>query len=89
PLSSQAVLRTTSSSSSSSTFLSVSGKPPMSSHKAQQKNKALENSHRTPLQEFNSEKKHLRIGSYSEFTSELSKKVSQDAILNSTAKDIL
>ncbi|XP_018606898.1 protein regulator of cytokinesis 1 isoform X1 [Scleropages formosus] len=86
----QTVLRSTSSSSStSSTLLNVSGKPPVNSQKAQQRNKGLENSHRTPLQEFNSEKKHLRIGSYSEFTSELSRKASHDAILNSTAKDIL
>ncbi|XP_035247013.1 protein regulator of cytokinesis 1 isoform X3 [Anguilla anguilla] len=52
-----------------------------------QKSRALDSSH-TPLQELNSEKKNLRIGSYSEFTSELSKKTNQDAILNSTAKDI-
>ncbi|XP_064153439.1 protein regulator of cytokinesis 1-like isoform X2 [Anguilla rostrata] len=91
----QTMLRTnsiSSSSSSSSTpsaFLSVSIRPTLSSQKAQQKNRTLDVSQRTPLQEFSSEKKHSRVGSYSEFTSELSRKVSGDAILNSTAKDIL
>ncbi|XP_036382775.1 protein regulator of cytokinesis 1-like [Megalops cyprinoides] len=69
----QTMIRTNSISSSTSnstttTFLSVSVKPPLSSQKAQQRNKAFETSQRAPLQEFNSEKKHMRIGSYSEFT---------------------
>ncbi|KAG5835165.1 hypothetical protein ANANG_G00269240 [Anguilla anguilla] len=84
----QTMLRSTcpSTSGTPSAFISMSAKPPLSANKGQ-KSRALDSSH-TPLQELNSEKKNLRIGSYSEFTSELSKKTNQDAILNSTAKDI-
>ncbi|KAJ8260902.1 hypothetical protein COCON_G00166250 [Conger conger] len=69
-----------------SAFISMSAKPPLSTNKAQ-KSRTLDTSH-APLHELNSEKKHLRIGSYSEFTSELSKKTNHDAVLNSTVKDI-
>ncbi|XP_064163982.1 protein regulator of cytokinesis 1 [Anguilla rostrata] len=84
----QTMLRSTcpSTSGTPSAFISMSAKPPLSANKGQ-KSRALDSSH-TPLQELNGEKKNLRIGSYSEFTSELSKKTNQDAILNSTAKDI-
>ncbi|KAI1881982.1 hypothetical protein AGOR_G00245820 [Albula goreensis] len=86
----QSILRTTSSASSTSgtprAFVSMSSKPPLSAQKGQ-RNRALDSSH-IPLQELNGEKKHLRIGSYSEFMSELSKKANHDAVLNSTAKDI-
>lgn len=84
----QTMLRSTcpSTSGTPSAFISMSTKPPLSANKGQ-KSRALDSSH-TPLQELNSEKKNLRIGSYSEFTSELSKKTNQDAILNSTVKDI-
>ncbi|XP_036386046.1 protein regulator of cytokinesis 1 [Megalops cyprinoides] len=84
----QSMMRTTCASSNGtpSTFISLAGKPPLSTHK---RNRALDISQASPLQELNGEKKHLRIGSYSEFTNELSKKASYEAVLNSTAKDIL
>uniref|UniRef100_A0A3B3QIG4 Zgc:86764 n=1 Tax=Paramormyrops kingsleyae TaxID=1676925 RepID=A0A3B3QIG4_9TELE len=86
----QTVLRTTTTtpSSTSNTFLSVSGKPPLSGQKVQHRTKAMEISHRTPLQEVKGEK-HVGMGTYSDFMSELSKKASNEAFLNSTAKDIL
>ncbi|XP_030625973.1 protein regulator of cytokinesis 1 [Chanos chanos] len=74
-----------SSSSSSSTFLCVPGKPP---HPNSKRNKTVESSQRTPLQEYNSGKNATYI-SYSDFTSELSRKASHEAVLNSTVKDVL
>ncbi|KAJ8397110.1 hypothetical protein AAFF_G00009640 [Aldrovandia affinis] len=87
----QTLLRTnsitsSSSQSTSSTFLSVPVKPALPAQK--QRNKTMETSQRAPFQEFNSEKKHVRIGTYSEFTNELSRKTNREAILNSTVKDI-
>ncbi|KAJ8339129.1 hypothetical protein SKAU_G00359150 [Synaphobranchus kaupii] len=84
----QTTLRSTcpSSSGTPSSSLSMTAKPPLSAQKGQ-RSRVLDSSH-IPLQEINSEKKHLRIGSYSEFTSELSKKTNHDAVLNSTVKDI-
>ncbi|KAK2827392.1 hypothetical protein Q7C36_018318 [Tachysurus vachellii] len=89
----QPSLRTTamssssSTSSASSTFLCVSSKPPLS---AKQRLKTFEASSapRTPLQEFNSDKKLIPI-TYSDFTSELSRKADHDGVLNSTVKDVL
>ncbi|XP_017568790.1 protein regulator of cytokinesis 1 [Pygocentrus nattereri] len=88
----QASLRTTTVSSSSSTssvsstFLCVPGKPPLSAKRT----KTVETYPvpRTPLQEFNTDKKPVAI-SYSDFTNELSRKASHDAVLNSTVKDVL
>ncbi|XP_035383534.1 protein regulator of cytokinesis 1-like isoform X2 [Electrophorus electricus] len=86
----QLSLRTTTMSSSassvSSTFLCVPGKPPLSAKRV----KTLETSSvpRTPLQEFNSDKKPISI-TYSDFTSQLSQKASHDSVLNSTVKDVL
>ncbi|XP_057217151.1 protein regulator of cytokinesis 1 isoform X2 [Triplophysa rosa] len=76
----------TSSTSSSSTFLCVPGRPPLST----KRNKTAESSAgpRTPLQEFNSDKKPVPM-SYTDFTSELSRKASFDAFLNSTVRDML
>ncbi|XP_061117716.1 protein regulator of cytokinesis 1-like isoform X1 [Conger conger] len=84
----QTMVRTNSFSwaSPSGTSLSVSVKSTPSSQK---KNRTLDVSSRTPLQEFSSAKKHTEISSYSVFTSTLSKKGSRDAVLNSTAKDVL
>ncbi|XP_041916257.1 protein regulator of cytokinesis 1 isoform X1 [Alosa sapidissima] len=80
----QTVLRSvsvSSLSSASSTYLSVpSGKPPVGSAK---KNK-IETSLRTPLQVFNCTAEQIPGITYSDFTSELSKKASQEAVLNST-----
>ncbi|XP_072518026.1 protein regulator of cytokinesis 1 isoform X2 [Salminus brasiliensis] len=75
-----------STSSVSSTFLCVPGKPPLSAKRV----KTFEacSGPRTPLQEFNSDKKPISI-SYSDFTSELSRKACHDAVLNSTVKDVL
>ncbi|MCJ8740927.1 hypothetical protein PDJAM_G00064660 [Pangasius djambal] len=87
----QPSLRTTTMSSStssvSSTFLCVPGKPPLS---ARPRVKPFEASSapRTPLQEFNSDKNLIPF-SYSDFTSELSRKANHDAVLNSTVKDVL
>ncbi|XP_065142849.1 protein regulator of cytokinesis 1 [Paramisgurnus dabryanus] len=74
-----------SSTSSSSTFLVVPGRPPLST----KRNKTAECSagQRAPLQEFNSEKTPVAM-TYSDFTSELSKKASYDAFLNSTVRDM-
>ncbi|XP_010875591.2 protein regulator of cytokinesis 1 isoform X2 [Esox lucius] len=74
------------SSSSSSTFISVSSvKPPL----AQKTRTQESSSQRTPMQEYNSiERKPPVDISYSDFTSALSKKTSDD-VLNSTAKDLL
>ncbi|XP_062867806.1 protein regulator of cytokinesis 1 [Trichomycterus rosablanca] len=90
----QSALRTTtvssssssSTSSASSTFLCVPGKPPLSAKRV----KTLETSSgpRTPLQEHNGDKKPISI-TYSDFTTELSKKASFDSVLNSTVKDML
>ncbi|KAL7854175.1 hypothetical protein AOLI_G00210190 [Acnodon oligacanthus] len=86
----QASLRTTTmsscTSSVSSTFLCVPGKPPLSAKRT----KTAETCPvpRTPLQEFNTDKKPTAI-SYSDFTNELSRKASHDAVLNSTVKDML
>lgn len=79
-------INSTSSTSSSSTFLCVPGRPPLST----KRNKTVESSvgPRTPLQEFNSDKKPVPM-SYSDFTSELSRKASYDAFLNSTVRDML
>ncbi|KAI5096475.1 hypothetical protein C0J45_13369 [Silurus meridionalis] len=76
----------TSASSVSSTFLCVPGKPPLSARRV----KPFEASAapRTPLQEFNSDQKFNPI-TYSDFTNELSRKANQDAVLNSTVKDVL
>ncbi|XP_055722377.1 protein regulator of cytokinesis 1-like isoform X1 [Salvelinus fontinalis] len=79
--------------SSSSTFISVpSSKPPLSQVQMQ-KTKSLERSNsssrqRTPLQEYNGTegKKPVDI-SYSDFTGDLFKKPN-DAVFNSTAKDL-
>ncbi|KAI4879679.1 hypothetical protein NFI96_032008 [Prochilodus magdalenae] len=89
----QTALRTTTMSSStsstssvSSTFLCVPGKPPLSAKRV----KTLETcpGPRTPLQEFNTDKKPVSI-SYSDFTSDLSRKASHSSVLNSTVKDVL
>ncbi|KAJ8393958.1 hypothetical protein AAFF_G00054910 [Aldrovandia affinis] len=84
----QKMLRSTCASCSGTptALLSVMGRPPLSTQKGQ-RNRTLDGS-QTPLQELNSENKHLRICSYSEFTTELSKKTNHDAVLNSTAKYI-
>ncbi|XP_076836411.1 protein regulator of cytokinesis 1 isoform X2 [Brachyhypopomus gauderio] len=82
----QASVRTTAMTSSvSTTFLCVPGKPPLSAKRV----KTLETSSvpRTVLQEFNGDKKPTFT--YSDFTNELSRKTSQDSVLNSTVKDVL
>ncbi|XP_041109763.1 protein regulator of cytokinesis 1-like isoform X2 [Polyodon spathula] len=85
------VMRTTVSSTSSnstgSTFHSVTGKPPLSVQKTPHRSRLPDISHLTPLQEFKSDKP---AASYTQFAKELEKKSNNiEAILNSTAKDIL
>ncbi|XP_039606313.1 protein regulator of cytokinesis 1 isoform X1 [Polypterus senegalus] len=91
-----------SSSSTGSTFYSITGKPPLSAQKTPFRSRLPPISQRTPLQEFNSDKKQFSKppGTYVEFTNtdcaeifgqkDLVKKSSDsEAILNSTTKDIL
>ncbi|XP_058880190.1 protein regulator of cytokinesis 1-like isoform X1 [Acipenser ruthenus] len=94
------VMRTTVSSTSSnstgsnsigSTFHSVTGKPPLSVQKTPHRSRLPDISHLTPLQEFKSDKP---AASYTQFAvssnKELEKKSNNiEAILNSTAKDVL
>ncbi|KAJ8287076.1 hypothetical protein GJAV_G00046750 [Gymnothorax javanicus] len=83
----QTTLRSTYPSGSTPTaVLSISSKPPLSAPKGP-KTKVPDTTY-NPLQEINGQRRDTRIGSYSEFMSELSKKASPDAILNSTVKDI-
>lgn len=90
------VMRTTVSSTSSnstgsnstgSTFHSVTGKPPLSVQKTPHRSRLQDISHLTPLPEFKSDKP---AASYTQFAKELEKKSNNiEAILNSTAKDVL
>lgn len=83
-----AVMGSTSSVSSSSSNSGSSTKPPLSSHKV--KARPVEGStsnQRPPLLVLNRGQNPSETFSYSDFTSELSRKAQRDAVLNSTVKD--